>query len=202
VTCGDLAAVIATGTELLGLSEEYGITRHRHNALIFLGWAMAQSGEASEGIARLKEALEFRSRLGARLAQTRALGYMGESLLAARHYAEGLEYVDRGLQVASEIGELWFISRLHQLRGELLLHAYGSADEAVEGSFREALAVARQQGGKGWELRAAMSLARLWFERGRRNEARELLDPIYRWFTEGFEMPDLQSAKALLDALS
>jgi predicted ATPase len=202
VTRGDVAAAIATATELLRLSEVYGIVRHRHNALIFLGWAMAQSGEPIEGIARLDESLQFRSRLGARLAETRTLGYLAESLLTAQRYADGFEYVDRGLQVASEIGELWFISRLHQLRGELFLHTCGSADEAVEGSFKKAVAVARQQGAKGWELRAAMSLARLWFERGRRNEASELLDPIYRWFTEGFDSPDLQQAKALLDALS
>jgi predicted ATPase len=201
VTRGDVAAAIATATELLRLSEEYGIVRHRHNALIFLGWAMAQSGEPIEGIARLEESLQFRSRLGARLAETRTLGHLAESLFAARRYAEGLEYVGRALQVASEIGEIWYVSRLYQLRGELLLHAHGSGHEAAEASFIEALAVARQQGAKGWELRAATSLARLWFDSGRRREARELLAPIYGWYTEGFDMPDLQKARALLDAL-
>jgi predicted ATPase len=127
---------------------------------------------------------------------------MSETLLVARCYADGLEYVARALRVAAEIGEQWFVSRLHQLRGELLLHTHGSNDGAAEASFRQALTVARQQGARGWELRAATSLARLWFDSARRREARELLAPIYGWFTEGFEAPDLQRAKALLDALS
>jgi predicted ATPase len=133
--------------------------------------------------------------------ESRTLGYIGESLLAARRYAEGLEYVDCGLRVASEIGELWFISRLHQLRGELLLHAYGTADETVEQSFKKALAVARQQGGKLWELRAAVSLARLRHDQGCHAEARDLLAPIYGWFTEGFDTPDLREAAAVLLAV-
>jgi len=126
---------------------------------------------------------------------------MGESLLAGRRYADGLEYVSRALRVASEIGELWFVSRPHQLRGQLWLHAHGPDDAAAEASLRQGVAVAREQGAKWWELRAATSLARLWFERDRRSAARALLAPVYEWFTEGFDMPDLQRAKALLDAL-
>jgi predicted ATPase len=91
--------------------------------------------------------------------------------------------------------------RLHEVRAELLLHAQGRDSETAETSLREALAVAQQQG-KGAELHAATSLARLWLERGRSNAARELLAPIYSWFTEGFDTPDLMKAKALLDALN
>lgn len=83
-----------------------------------------------------------------------------------------------------------------------MLHAHGTRDEAAGASFREALAVARRQGVKGWELRAATNLASLWLDRGRRSDARELLTPICGWFTEGFDTSDLQKAKALLDALS
>jgi predicted ATPase len=82
-----------------------------------------------------------------------------------------------------------------------LLHAHGSNGGAAEASFREAIAVARQQGARGWELRVATSLAHLLLDRGRRIDARELLAPVYGWFTEGFDTPDLQKAKALLDAL-
>ena len=199
---GDVAAAIATATELLRLSEDHGIIQHRHNALTFLGWALAQLGETAEGIARLEEALEIRNQLGARLAETRALGYMGEAMLAARRYTDGLDYAGRALQIASEMGEQWLVARLHQLRGELLRHTAGSGGRAAETSLKEALAVAQEQGAKGWELRAATSLARLWFDRGRRDDAREQLTPIYGWFTEGFDMPDLQQAKALLDAVS
>jgi predicted ATPase len=88
------------------------------------------------------------------------------------------------------------------LHGELLLHLHGSDGEGVDASLRQAIAVARRQGAKGWGLPAATSLARLWLDRGRRNEARDLIAPIYGWFTEGFDTPDLREAKALLDPLT
>ena len=92
------------------------------------------------------------------------------------------------------------MSRLHQIRADLLLHAGGRIDEAAA-SLEEALRVARRQQAKAYELRAATSLARLWGEQGRRTEARELLAPVYGWFTEGFDTADLKDAKALLAAL-
>ena len=92
--------------------------------------------------------------------------------------------------------------RLYRLRGELLLqHAVAQPGEA-EACFQQALAVARRQQAKSWELRAARSLARLWQSRGKQAEARELLAPIYGWFTEGFDTADLQEAKALLEELA
>ena len=195
----DLPSVIATAKELLELSEEYGIVRQRHNALIFRGWALAQSGTAMDGIALLKETLEFRSQSGARLAETRTLGFIGECLLAAGRYAEAIEYVDRALQVASEIGELRFVPQLHQLRGELLMRTHTDEAEAAGESLKRAIAVARELGTKHWELRAAISLARLRADQGRRAEARDLLAPVYGWFTEGFDTADLKDAKSLLD---
>jgi predicted ATPase len=118
----------------------------------------------------------------------------------ARRYAEGLDHVARGLDIAMEIGEHWYVSRLHQVRAELLLHAHG-LDGPAEASLRQALAVAQQQGAKGWELRATTSLAQLWLDRGNREAASNLLAPIYSWFTEGFDTSDLRNAKMLLDAL-
>ena len=87
------------------------------------------------------------------------------------------------------------------MRAELLLHLHGSSEAAIEASLRQAIEVAQRQEAKGWELRAATSLARLWLDRCRRNEAIELLAPVYGWFTEGFDMPHLREAKALLDML-
>ncbi|MBV8505496.1 MAG: hypothetical protein JOZ11_06780 [Alphaproteobacteria bacterium] len=198
----EISSVIATTKELFELSEEYGVVRQQHNALIFRGWALAQSGAAMDGAALLQEALEFRSRSGARLAETRTLGFIGECLLAAGRYADALEYIVRAEHVASEVGELRFAPQLYQLRGELLLHSYGTGCEAAEESLQRAIAVARQLGTKHWELRAATSLARLRAEQGRRAEACDLLTPIYAWFTEGFETPDLREAKAVLLAVS
>jgi predicted ATPase len=88
---------------------------------------------------------------------------------------------------------------MHRLRGTLLLSMHDQA--AAEDSFHKALAVAQRQNAKFWELRAAMSMARLWRDQGKRDEARDLLAPVYGWFTEGFDTRDLKEAKALLDHL-
>jgi predicted ATPase len=186
---------------LLGLSEELGHPQSRANALISLGWALGQSGEAAEGIVRLTEGLGIYSNMGARLYMTRFLSLAAETSLAAQRYSEGLEHVARALDLARETGEQFYVSRLHYMRAELLLHVHGPDDEAVEASLRQALAVARQQGAKEWELPAATSLAGLWHDRGCRDAAHDLLAPVYGWFTEGFDTQDLKEAKALLEAL-
>ncbi len=99
--------------------------------------------------------------------------------------------------------ERWFEAELHRKRGELLLDACrNSAPAAAEACFHQAIAVARAQRTKSWELRAATSLARLWRDQGERSEARDLLAPIYGWFTDGFDTLDLKEAKAVLDELT
>jgi predicted ATPase len=196
---GDAGAVRDTATELLELSEEYGLLQPRSFALIFRGWALACSGETSEGIASLAKGLgAFRS-MGGRMHLTRSLCLMAESLLAARRYSEGLEQVTRALDVATEIGELWYLSRLHLVRAELL-RAGRPGGRRGEASLRRALAVARQQGARGWELRASISLARLWFDRGQQNDAAELLAPLCARLSQGLDRPNLDDATALLNA--
>jgi predicted ATPase len=96
----------------------------------------------------------------------------------------------------------WFEAELHRIRGELLRTAHPGATAEAEADFHRAITVARRQDAKLWELRAATSLARLWRDRGKRDEARALVAPVYGWFTEGFDTPDLKEAKALLDELS
>jgi tetratricopeptide (TPR) repeat protein len=198
---GDSAAVIDSVPELLRLSDEYALPQARALALIELGWALARTGDTAEGIARLEEGLGLYTKMGFRQALSNLLCHLGESLLAAGRYAEGLEQVARAFDAAVEMGEQYYVPRLHAVRAELLLRAHDPDSEAAEASLRQAVATARQQDARGWELQAATSLARLWLDRGRRNAARELLAPIYSWFTEGFDTPDLVKAKALLDEL-
>jgi predicted ATPase len=195
----DCAAVIETVPELLKVSDEHGLLQGQAIGLILLGWALSRSGAADEGIGRLTQGLGILSKMGSRHGATVNLCLMGDGLLVAGRYAEGLEQVERALAAAAEIGEDIYVSPAHALRAELLLHTQGRDSEAAEASLNEALAVARQQG-KGAELNAATSLARLWLDRGRRDAARELLAPIYAWFTEGFDTPTLVKAKAVLDA--
>ena len=108
--------------------------------------------------------------------------------------------MDDALQIAETRGERWFAAGLNRHKGHLLLRQ--GHPEAAEEFYRKALSVAEAQGARLWELRAAESLARLRRDQGRRTEARDLLAPVYAWFTEGFDTPDLKEAKALLDELT
>jgi len=107
--------------------------------------------------------------------------------------------LDEALRIADRTGERWLAAELNRHKGQLLLRQGHS--EAAEELYRKALGIAREQEAKLWELRAATSLARLRRDQGRRVEARDLLAPVYGWFTEGFDTPDLKEAKVLLDTL-
>jgi predicted ATPase len=115
---------------------------------------------------------------------------------------EGLEAVTEALATVAQSAVRWWEAELYRLRGELLLQRTATQPEEAEACFHQALDIARRQQAKTLELRAAMSLARLWQQQGKRDEARALLAPVYGWFTEGFETADLQEAKVLLEELS
>ena len=115
---------------------------------------------------------------------------------------EALPVVAEAMEFVTKTGECMGEAELHRVKGELLLARTPSDQAGAESSFRRALDVARRQKAKSYELRAAMSLARLWQQQGRNQEARDLLAPVYGWFTEGFDTRDLKEAKALLDELA
>jgi predicted ATPase len=106
------------------------------------------------------------------------------------------------LTLVDTTGERWYEPELHRLKGQLLLQQSSDNSTEVENCFHHALEIARNQQAKSFELRAATSLARLWQQQGKRQEAHDLLTPVYNWFTEGFDTADLQEAKAMLDALA
>ena len=128
------------------------------------------------------------------------LGLLTEAFAIADEIDEGLKVLSEGLATAAS-GEKMNDAELHRLRGDLLRRLPSPDWTKVETSFRTALAIAREQGSRGYELRAAVSLARLLAQQGRHTEARGLLAPLYGWFTEGFDTPDLKEAKALLEEL-
>jgi predicted ATPase len=113
---------------------------------------------------------------------------------------DALTHLDEALQIVERTGERWFAAELNRHKGRLLLRQGHS--EAAEEPYRKALSIAREQEAKLWELRAAASLAQLRRDQARRAEARDLLAPVYGWFTEGFGTSDLKEAKALLDELT
>ena len=163
------------------------------------GAALVERGAAPEAIVRLQQGLTECRRRGATLLLPFGLAFLSDALARSSEHAASLAAAREGLEVASKTGEHVWDAELHRLAGMAL---FGS-NQIEEGqiALEEALRVARQQQAKSYELRAATNLARLWGERGRRTEARELLAPVYGWFTEGFDTVDLKEAKALLAEL-
>jgi predicted ATPase len=120
---------------------------------------------------------------------------LGELDAASRCIGEALSAIET-------TAESWFVAEANRIAGEIALKSLVPEVAKAEAHFERALSVARQQQAKSWELRAAMCMARLWRKQGKRDEARELLAPVYGWFTEGFDTHDLKEAKALLDELA
>jgi predicted ATPase len=169
---------------------------------ILQGGADARKGEATTGIARIRDGLAAAEATGTRSNRPFYLTLLAEALALAGKIEEGLAALDDALADAAVSGATGWNAEIHRLRGELTGRLPYPDPAKAEDSFRTALAIAREQGTRGYELRAATSLARLWRGQGRRGEARELLERVYAWFTEGFDTADLKEAKALLDELA
>jgi predicted ATPase len=166
----------------------------------FQGCALAALGRAEEGLPILHRGLAVTRAIGQGLHLPQTLTMLAYAYGKAGQPEEGLRRLAEAAEIAETTQDRWAEAELRRVRGDLLL-ATGRALEA-EDSFREALSVARRQTGRLWELRVAVSLARLWHGEGRNEEARTLLQPIYGWFIEGFDTPDLKEAKILLDELA
>jgi len=195
-----LTAAKTTANELLTLSEEHGLPQTRATAMAYLGWAMGQTDDVSGGIRRLEEGLAIYSHLGLRSNLCLMLCLLAETYFAAGQYQKALEQADLALATSSEIGDRWCLPRSHTVRAQILQASHQV--DGAEASLRMALDIAAAQSAKGAQLHAANSLARLWRDQGKAQQARELLAPVYGWFGEGLDTLDLQEAKALLDSLA
>ncbi len=203
----DGQAVQERAEGLIALCTEHGITPFLAYGTIFRGWALAAQGQVGEGIAQIREGLVAYGATGGELGRSHFLGMLAEVRGQAGQAEDGLATVTEALTFVDQTDERLYEAELHRLKGELTLQSPAAGQtsklkEEVEACFQKALDIARQQKAKSWELRAAMSLARLWQQEGRDAEARELLAPVYEWFTEGFDTADLKDAKALLGELT
>jgi predicted ATPase len=188
--------------QAVALATEHDFPYWRATGCLWWGWALVQRRNIEKGLAQIQESLtQFRAK-GNVQTIPHALTVLSEVYGQAGEPQKGLEALAEALVVLQRTNERRREAEIHRLRGELLLALPGPPWGEAEGSFARALAVGREQNAKMWELRAATSLARLWARQGRRLEARDLLAPIYGWFTEGFDTVDLREAKALLDALA
>jgi predicted ATPase len=167
--------------------------------VIFRGWVKAKNGDVAEGISLLRSGLIAYRSIGAELWMSHYIALLARACVIAGQINEAVALFDEALQIVERTGERWFEAELHRHKGRLLLRQ--GRVEAAEEMYHKALSIAREQKARLWELRAAVSLARLRLDQGRRTEARDLLAPVYGWFTEGFDTPDLKEARALLDEL-
>jgi predicted ATPase len=198
----DVATVHARSNDWVAIASGHRFAHWAAFGRILQGWADVQQGEATTGIARIRDGLAAAEAAGSRLNTPFHLALLAEALALARMIEEGLAALDDALAKAAVSGERGWDAEIHRLRGELTARLPYPDPAKTEDSFRSALTIAREQGTRGYELRAATSLARLCGEQGQRAEARDLLAPVYSSFTEGFDTQDLKEAKALLEELA
>jgi predicted ATPase len=197
----DVSKVERLAKESTAISAEHGFPLWSAYNDIFLGWVAARRGQATDGIGRMRAGLAASTATGARLMEPFLLGLIAEGLTLDGRTQESVALLDEALASAAKTGAVGDDAGLRWLQGELHQRLGTSNTGTAQAALGQAVSQARHQASRGYELRAATSLARLWGEHDRRAEARDLLAPVYGWFTEGFDTPDLKEAKALLDEL-
>ena len=204
---GEYDAAWALAQRLSALGREHHFGLYEAAGAIFQGNVFVQRGELEQGRALLTTGLaQYRAR-STPILMPFFLSFLATAALRQGQIADGLHVIDEALRLTATNFDRFWEAELHRLRGELLLlqagtKTLGTGQGTAAGCFQQALAIARQQGAKALELRAAMSLSRLWQAQGQHDAARALLAEMYGWFTEGFDTADLQAARALLKDLS
>jgi predicted ATPase len=196
---GDSAALDEWVGQLVAMTTEQGFPHWGAQGTTCFGWVKVKNGDVTEGISLLRSGLNAWGATGAETWRSYHIALLARGYEIAGRIDEGLTLLDGALQIVEKTEERWLAAELNRHQGQLRLRK-GHA-EAAEKRYRKALGIAEEQGAKLWELRAATSLARLRRDQGHHTEARDLLAPVYGWFTEGFDTQDLKEAKALLDEL-
>jgi TolB-like protein/predicted ATPase len=199
---GSMKAAQEQADAAIAISDQYDIAMFLAWGKLMRGWALIGQGEIEDGIAISRQGIDEWRASGTLLATSWCLGILAQGERRAGRIEESLALLTEALDFASSAGEHFYEAELLRLRGEVLLTSDdGQGTLEAEQCFHQAIALARQQRAKSFELRAVMSLARLLQQRGKEAEARQILAEIYSWFTEGFDTTDLKDAKALLDQL-
>jgi serine/threonine protein kinase/predicted ATPase len=200
--CRLAAEARAAAEEEIALATDQGFAYWLASATLFKADSLVLQDQWQEALPLLLKGLQDLRATGTGLDMTLHLGFLGEAYKRAGRYQDAVKAFDEGLAVAEKTDERFHEAELHRLKGELLLAASTGGVAAAEDCFQHAIETACRQQSKAWELRATMSLARLWQQTGRRSEARRALETVYSTFTEGFTTPDLVGARALLDGLA
>jgi class 3 adenylate cyclase/predicted ATPase len=192
----------AVADDGLAVAAEHGLAAVGLWCLLPRGWALAELGDAAAGLADIRESMDRRRAFGMGAVWPWFLALAADAYGTLGQIDEGLRSIDEALDWVQRNDERLYEAEVHRIRGELLLRQSAPDPSAAQTCFLQALTVARDQQAKSWELRAATSMARLWRGSGRAADARALLQPVYGWFTEGFDTADLIDAKALLEQLA
>jgi class 3 adenylate cyclase/predicted ATPase len=195
----DVCTVRQRAEELIELTTERRFAFFLTMGTAYRGWALVEGGDAEAGMELLRRGIEGFKASGAAWILPFYLAQLARAYAKTERPVDGLGLLSEALALTEKSGVRWFEAELRRRRAELLRTVYSGAE--AEGDLRHAIAIARQQQAKLWELRSAISLARLWRNQDRPDEARGLFAPVYGWFSEGFDTPDLAEGKALMDEL-
>jgi predicted ATPase len=202
IFCRSYNEAIAHADESIVLAEEIGSSPWKATGMIFRGAACALAGNASQGAQQIASALSAHQPTGARLSISFFLSVLGIAKAHLGQLDEAGRCTDEAAAAVEATGERWHEAEIHRTAGQIALMSSKPDAAKAQAHFVRALEIARAQRARSWELRAATSLARLWRDQGRRREARDLLAPVYGWFTEGSDTLDLKEGNALLRDLA
>jgi DNA-binding winged helix-turn-helix (wHTH) protein/predicted ATPase len=197
----DLPATSQWADAMRALAAEHGFRRQAALSSLLSGWVLAMQGHGEEGMAQIRQGLAAYRKLGMAMEDPYFLALLAEASASAGRVQDGKAVLAEALALIPSGRGFFYEAELYRLQGELCLSQSASEEQRAEGSFCRALEIARRQAAKALELRAATSLSRLWQSQDKRQEAHDLLAPVYEWFTEGFDTADLQEAKRVLDDL-
>jgi DNA-binding winged helix-turn-helix (wHTH) protein/class 3 adenylate cyclase/predicted ATPase len=200
--CGNFAMATAEARESVALADEKGALVFKAVGTVTLGCSLAESGEAGDAIQMIATGITALRASGATLWASLHMSHLARAYTMLGQFDDAWSCINEAITAVDTTKERWWEAEVHRIAGEIALKSPQSDAATAQAYFERAIAVAREQQAKSWELRAAMSLARLFRDKGKRNKARDLLAPVYVWFTEGFDTLDLKEAKALLDDLA
>ena len=202
VLCGDYSVATALLQELSALADEKGAPFWKTYGTLSEGCVLALTGKASDAVQLITSGLSAYWSTGGTLSRPMFLSYLATVYAELGKFDDAWRCISEAMTAAETTKEKWFEAEINRMAGEIALKSPERDAARAKGYFERALAISRQQQAKSWELRAAMSMARLWRDQGKPQQARELLAPVYGWFTEGFDTLDLKEAKALLEELA
>ena len=202
VLCAKYAAANAQSNEVVRLADEKGAALWKALGTMQNGCVLALSGKASEAIQMITSGITMYRSTGSRVYLPIFLSHLSRTYTELGQFDQAWRCIGEAMTAVETTKERWFEAEIHRVTGEIALKLPQLGSSQAETYFERALTVARVQQAKSWELRAAMSMARLWHDQGMREKARDLLAPVYGWFTEGLDTRDLKEAKALLHALA